>query len=165
MRKILLVLTVAALAALSLPATAGDDAGFGALAAHYEPIRKALLHDTLEGVRGEAAELAKEALALEADFSAERAGVAAGDAAKTRSLLTRIATAAAKLAKAGDVDTARDLFAELSAPLIDYADLAGSELAVGTCPMAGESWLQPEGTIGNPYMGQRMAQCGNLEPR
>lgn len=167
MRKSILSLVLAALAvALPLPAAASDDTGFDLLAGRYEPIRLALLHDTLEGVRGEAAELAKEALALEADFSGQRAGVAAADAAKTRALLGEIATRAGKLAKVdGDLAAARDGFAELSAPMIDYARLAGSKLAVGTCPMVGESWLQPEGEVGNPYMGQKMAGCGNLETR
>jgi hypothetical protein len=41
------------------------------------------------------------------------------------------------------------------------AKVSGDDLPVVMyCPMVKRSWLQPAGEVGNPYHGQKMANCG-----
>ncbi|MCJ7755357.1 MAG: hypothetical protein MUP13_12400, partial [Thermoanaerobaculales bacterium] len=47
---------------------------------HYEPIRLALLEDSMDGVNDHGKAIAAELRALESDFSAERAGASDGAA-------------------------------------------------------------------------------------
>jgi hypothetical protein len=162
MRKISFALLLALVLAVAAAPPAAA-AGFDTLVEHYEPIRLALLHDHLDGVAEHGSRLAHAARTLNRGFSTEKAGVAADDAEEARALLPRIAAAADGVGRADDLEAARDAFATLSARLIAYAELAGSDLAVGYCPMVKSSWLQPEGEVGNPYMGQKMAGCGKLE--
>ncbi len=43
--------------------------------------------------------------------------------------------------------------------------MAGIEgTTVVFCPMAKKAWIQPEGEIGNPYLGQEMPTCGEVVP-
>lgn len=156
-------LLLALLAVGALPALAGGEGTFATLVEHYEPIREALLHDNLDGVPAHAEAMAATARALHDDFSAERAGVAADSADSVKAALPEIASAADDLAAAGDLEEARSAFGELSGGLVLYwqAGPSGDHgLMAGFCPMVDESWLQPEGELGNPYMGQRMPTCG-----
>jgi len=155
-----LALVLAALAAL--PAAAAEE-GFPALADHYESIRQALLHDGLDGVAEHGSKLAAAARELERGFSPGKAGVSAEDAEAARALLPRIAAAADGVGRAADLKAARESFTTLSERMIALAELAGADLTVGYCPMAKASWLQPDGQVGNPYMGQKMATCGTLK--
>lgn len=156
----LLSILVLALAAAP-PALAADGTAYDALTEHYEPIRQALLHDHLDGVSDHAEALADTAADLREDLSAERAGVPADKLAEVKVLLPKLEGAARKLAGAGDLEEARRVFGELSEPMVLYHELVpGDELVVAYCPMVEESWLQPDGDLGNPYMGQRMAKCG-----
>lgn len=170
MRKTLTILTVAAALLLALhaaPALAGDAGVYADLVEHYEPVRTALLHDNVDGVAEHAEAIAATVRGLEKDFSAERAGVPAAEAAAVKELLPRIAEAADALAAAEDVGAARKTFGDLSTPLIRWHGLldgAVAGLAVGSCPMVEDGWLQPaQAELGNPYMGQAMATCGKLE--
>ena len=77
--------------------------------------------------------------------------------------------AAEALTGASDLGTARDAFYALSKPLVRWraavvaSGRAEDELPVVVyCSMAKRSWLQPAGTIGNPYHGQALAECGEI---
>jgi hypothetical protein len=157
-----LVLSLVLAAVAALPAAAADD-GFPTLAQHYESIRQALLHDGMDGVAEHGSQLAAAARELERGFSPAKAGVSAADAEAARALLPRIAAAADGVGRAADLKAAREGFTTLSERMIALAALAGADLTVGYCPMAKASWLQPDGQVGNPYMGQKMARCGTLK--
>jgi hypothetical protein len=150
------------LAAAALPASAAEE-GFPALAEHYEAIRQSLLHDSMDGVSRHGSQLAAAARSLDRDFTPAKAGVPAANAGEARELLGRVAAAADGIGRAKDLESARDAFTTLSERMISLAGLAGADLSVGYCPMAKASWLQPDGKVGNPYMGQKMATCGTLE--
>jgi hypothetical protein len=159
-------LAFAVLAAVACaPAEAAEADAYGAMIDRYEAIRLALLNDRLDGVPAEAEALAKGAGALAVDFDAERAGVPAPAAEEAEALLPEVAAAAKSVAAAEDLKTARAAFAELTAPLLRYRELAGdTAVRVAYCPMAEESWLQKDDeTIGNPYYGQSMAECGSFQ--
>lgn len=137
----ILALLLTAGPAFSAPAPSGFDAVLG----HYEMTRKALVSDTVAGIPGHAAEIAKLAKSAPAD------------------LAPQIAEAAKKLSAAKDLKTARDAFYELSKPMVRWREAAGSKAhVVAYCSMTKRSWLQPKGEIGNPYYGKSMATCGEV---
>jgi Cu(I)/Ag(I) efflux system membrane fusion protein len=116
--------------------------------AAYERTRALLAADKLEG-------LADAARELETSAKAAGAGPHYGD----------IATSAAKLAIATDLDAARASFGDVSKHVV--ALLAGDpSLAQGQhvfeCPMVKgyKKWVQPTQDLQNPYMGKRMLACG-----
>lgn len=147
------------------PVRAAQADGYHALVTHYEEIRLALLNDTLDGVAAEAAALAEGARALAADFDAAKAGVPAEAAEEAEALLPKLATAGKAVAAAQDLEAARAAFGDLTEPMLRYRELAGdTDVKVVYCPMAGKAWLQKDGeTIGNPYYGQSMAECGTFQ--
>lgn len=154
-----------AVAVLAVPALAAEAPGgaYATVVEHYQPVRDALLADSLDGISAHAKRIAAAARGLEADFSAAAAGVPAEKAAEVEALLPELAKAAAALAAADDLAAARAAFGDLSAALVPWHEaVPGVELAVAFCPMAKESWLQPEGELGNPYMGRKMAKCGKV---
>ncbi len=73
-------------------------------------------------------------------------------------------------ARAGDLKAARALFVKLSQVVIEMLGRFGNPLAgpleIAFCPMAndgeGAQWLQRSGDIVNPYMGQAMLACGEI---
>ncbi|UCF66365.1 MAG: DUF3347 domain-containing protein [Acidobacteriota bacterium] len=139
---------------------------FADLARSYESIRLALFGDSLEGLSDEARSIEQRTASLLADFDAERAGVPAASAPECKPLLPKIVKAANQLAGASTLADARAAFGELSEPLIRYRELTRAHRpVVAYCAMAKKSWLQPEGEIGNPYYGQRMARCGEIVSR
>jgi hypothetical protein len=166
MRKLIPLATVLVLAAaLAGPAAANDADAFDRITDRYEAVRLALLADSTEGVKENAIEIHRTAEKLADDFDAEAAGVDPAKAEQVQELLPEIVQAAADLAEAGDLQTARDAFYALSKPLVRYrAAVADGDLpAVVYCAMARRSWLQPEeNEIGNPYHGQSMAKCGEV---
>ncbi len=144
-------------------ATADEGNEFRELSGHYEAIRLALLNDAIEDVAEHASAIEKGAQALANEFDAQAAGVPKPKAEDCRSLLPEISTAAARLASARDLDQAREAFFELSKPMGRYRKLAGvAGSVVVYCSMAKRAWIQPDGEIGNPYMGQGMASCGQV---
>lgn len=158
-------LALALLAAVACaPAGAAEDDAYGAMIDRYEAIRLALLNDRLDGVAAEAEALAKGAAALEEDFDAKRAGVPAEAAEEAEALLPEVAAGAKAVAAARDLEAVRAAFAELTEPLLRYRELTGdTSVPVAYCPMAGKSWLQKDAeTVGNPYYGQSMAECGDF---
>jgi hypothetical protein len=170
LRSLTLLSSLAAalvVAVLAVPALAAAPGGvYADLVEHYQPVRDALLADTLDGVAGHAKAMAAAARDLHAGFSAEAAGVPAAQAAEVKAALPELARAADALAAAKDLAAARAAFGDLSEALVAWHEaVPGSELAVAYCPMAKASWLQPDGDVGNPYMGQKMAKCGKVVSR
>ena len=160
---VILSLAMLSLVALTPLAAADDSSTFTALNANYEAIRVALLNDNMKGVSNNASAIEESATKLHQNFSASHAGVSAEGAAACEALLPEISKAAGRLAKATDIEAAREAFGELSKPMVRYREMVSGERPVVVyCPMAKKAWLQPEGEIGNPYYGQSMARCGNV---
>lgn len=158
-----IVAVVAVAAALAAPAVAAEPTAFGKIAGHYEAIRQALLHDTTDGVAAHAQGIEHVVTGLEKRFATGSAGVSGEKAGECETLLPQIALAAKNLAAARDLAGARTAFGELSKPMVRYREMvSGDRPEVVYCPMAKKSWLQPAGTIGNPYLGQKMPTCGQV---
>lgn len=139
---------------------------FDTIADHYEAIRSALLNDSTDGVQGHAQAIERQVEALTAQFDAGKASVSADEAGECEQLLPEILAAARSLAATKEIVTARAAFGELSKPMVRYREMVkGQRPMVVFCPMAKKSWLQPEGEIGNPYFGQKMARCGEVVSR
>lgn len=160
------ILAAAFTALLAIPALAADrtPTTFDALLQHYEPIRQALLHDNTEGVAGHASAMATIATEAATQFSPHAAGVKSADGSECVDLLGAVRKDAATLAAAKDLASARAAFWALSGPMIRYREMAGGERpsVVAYCSMEKKKWLQPQGEIGNPYTGQKMARCGEV---
>lgn len=108
---------------------------------HYEAIRAALAADRLDGV-------AAHADALAGDLAT------AGDG--------QSAELARAVARASDIEDARDRFGKLSQRLVPQfmeRHLAG--VYGFYCPMVKQPWVQRGDKKGNPYYGAAMADCGN----
>lgn len=129
---------------------------------HYEPIRLALLEDTMDGVNDHGRAIAAELRALESDFSAERAGASDEAAAIVEEKLDEMIAAADAIAAAASLEAARDGIYALTKPMVRWRQgVAESDRpAVAYCPMYKRSWFQPDGQIGNPYGG--MPRCGEI---
>ena len=147
-------------AAESLPAHEFDEstlerlrAAFGA----YEQVRAQLAQDSTEGLDAQAKQVA-------AALDAAATG-AAGIPEPVTGALQRGSEAAGNLARAADADAARRPFGELSRELVALSG-ADPRLAEGLhifkCPMAEgfQKWFQPSPKLENPYMGQKMLECG-----
>jgi Cu/Ag efflux pump CusA len=112
----------------------------------YESVRRSLVRQSLDGVKSNAAALAKDAGA---------------------SKQPEIANNASALAKSNDIQAARHAFATLSDAMIAYraAGKERPEPQVVYCPMAKHSWLQVKGNISNPYFTDpAMRGCGEVKP-
>jgi len=144
------------------PLLAAGGTTFDAVMEHYEPIRLALLEDSMDGVNDHGKAIATELRALASDFSAERVG-ASGDAASiVEEKLDEMIAAADAIAEAASLEAARDGIYALTKPMVRWRQgVAESDRpAVAYCPMYKRSWLQPDGQIGNPYGG--MPRCGEI---
>ncbi len=109
----------------------------------YEDVRKALVDQSLANAKAASAALAKEAKA-------------AGQA--------DLETRAAAVSKAADLAKARAAFWSLSDSMIKLRNSARDPRpAVYYCSMEKKSWLQPKGTVGNPYVDKSMTACGELK--
>lgn len=116
---------------------------------HYLMIQTELAKDSVKGLDEHANAIAK---------------AVKGDSMKM--LSPDVAKQAETLAKAKDIQTAREAFKPLSASLVKY--LADNKAGKGTyheayCPMVKASWLQASKDITNPYMGKSMLTCGVLK--
>jgi hypothetical protein len=132
---------------------------------HYEPVRLALMGDSMDGVNEHGAAMAAALRGLKADFSADRAGTSRDAAPVVREKLDAMIAAADGIAEASSLQAARDAFYQLSMPLVRWHDGVSedSRPAVAYCPMHKKSWLQADGEIGNPYGG--MPRCGEIVSR
>lgn len=115
---------------------------------NYIKVQTALVHDSLDGVADAGAAITK-----------------ALPSAASEKLPAALTGQAESLAKAKDLDSARDAFKLLSNSLVEFAK---SHNATGTyhiayCPMAKASWLQTGTTVMNPYFGKAMLHCGQLK--
>ncbi len=167
MRRLVLLVTLATLVVAPALAAAGQGGlttAFATMIDHYEPIRQALLHDSITGIATHAKTIATEAATLAARFdTTARAGVPANEKAECTALLPEVKRAAKALAGATDLAAVRAAFGDLSKAMVRYREMAGCDGPVVVyCPMAKKSWLQPAGEIGNPYLGQKMAGCGEV---
>lgn len=152
MKRFLFVSTLV-LSTLTASAGASTSPVFDQLMNPYDKIRLALIDDSLDGVAEEAAALGE----------AARASAGGREAAEVRELLPEVAGVAAELAESAELAAAREAFYELSKVLVRYrSQVAGERPAVVYCAMAGKSWLQPSGAIGNPYLGPSMQVCGEV---
>jgi len=140
----------------------GEVAAFDSVIEHYEPVRLALLEDSMSGVNDNGRTIAAELRALKSDFSADRAGASADAAVVVQQKLDGMIAAADAIADADSLDAARDGFYELSKSLVRWREgvAVSGRPAVAYCPMHKRSWLQPDGEIGNPYGG--MPRCGSI---
>ena len=108
------------------------------------------------------ASLAKDSMTGVADNAAAIAKTVQTDA---KELPATVASEAKALAKATDLASARAAFKPLSETLIQYlADhkIQGAYVKV-YCPMARANWLQADRNVNNPYFGQAMATCGEIQ--
>lgn len=159
------VAAVAALAAAPRAEATAPANRLQSTLAHYETVRLALVADRWDAAAAEAAKrLQAEVKALAAAPTAEAAAVPAGKLADVRGLLPEVEKAAAELAAAKDLKTARDAFYGVSKPLVRWQAATGKPgPVVAYCSMAKRSWLQPTPQpIGNPYYGKQMERCGEV---
>ena len=141
-----------------------SETAFASILHHYEAVWEILTRDSYEGVAGHAAGIRQAAERIAADFNPQKAGLRDDvEAAEVRDFFEKIATAAADLEAATDVDWAREAFYDISKPMVRLNGLVrGEKLNVVYCSMAKKSWLQRHEKIANPYHGQAMAGCGEL---
>lgn len=158
------LLTTALVAAIATSAFAGSRiTAFSTMLHGYENVRVTLASDNFDGVAKRAAGIARVAGAAAKQYNASDAGVAAAHEAEGRAVLERVASAATALSRASNLEIAREVFGDLSNAMIDLRAIAEGERArVATCPMAKKSWIQPDGEIGNPYLGASMPKCGEF---
>jgi hypothetical protein len=144
------------------PAWAGNPSSFDAVIEHYEPIRLALLQDSINGVPENGKAIASELRALQADFSHERVGASHEAMMAVKERLPGMIAAADSLARAESLETARSAFYDLSVSLVRWREgvTGDGRPSVAYCPMHKKSWLQPGEKIGNPYGGMR--GCGTI---
>lgn len=81
-----------------------------------------------------------------------------------------IASSASKITAASDIEVQRAAYEALSnnmTALIKKEGLANGELYVAHCPMAfndrGASWISNSKEIRNPYFGEKMLNCGEIQ--
>jgi hypothetical protein len=136
-------LVLVALVTTAGAARAGDPVL--ALLDPYFRIQSQLTSDTTDGIKDDAALIAKGAQEL-------------GDAGKS------IAKAAGALGESPSLESARTAFAKLSDAVIAYADSAkvnaGADVNTMYCPMVKKSWMQKGEKVRNPYLGKSMPDCG-----
>ena len=144
----------------------GEPAGtaFASVLHHYEALWQALAADSTDSLAEHAEGLREAADLIAADFSLEKAGLAAGaDATEATEFFSDIAKTSLYLGSATDLATARESFYEISKSMVRLNELlAGERLRVIYCSMAKKSWLQRQEQIVNPYHGQSMSGCGEV---
>lgn len=156
------VLTCALSLIVGFSISAEQPSSFEVVLEHYEPIRLALLEDSMEGVSINGTAIANELRHLQGKFSDQRVGASAEVAKTVQEYLPAMIAAADAMAKATSLEPARSAFYDLSKPLVRWREgvAEGSRPSVAYCPMYKKSWLQPGQKIGNPYGG--MPGCGKI---
>ena len=158
-KKVILVIVVSLATA---GVWAGGPSSFDVVMEHYEPIRNALINDSMDGVNSHGQAIAAELRALDTDFNVDRAGVTGETAAVVDVKLTEMIAAADAIAVAASLDAARDGLYALSKPMVRWREgvSENDRPSVAYCPMHKRSWLQPGEEIGNPY--GNMPRCGSI---
>ncbi|MBG6233984.1 hypothetical protein IWX76_000539 [Pedobacter sp. CAN_A7] len=135
----------------STPAVAASlkDSNLNAVYKQYQLLTTAL-------TEGDAATAKVSAMAIEAGAQGVKGG-------------TALATTAAQITAAKNLDTQRTLYATLNnhfIALLKDTGLESGELYVAHCPMAlndkGASWVSQVKEIRNPYFGESMLTCGSV---
>jgi len=133
------------------------------MSSHYEEIRLALLGDSIQGVAEHGQAIQDLAAGLLEDFEAAKTGVPEVEVAVLEAALLEIESAASNLSTADGLASAREDLFVLTGPMARYRKLRDDQsTVVAYCPMAQKAWIQPEGEIGNPYLGQEMPKCGEM---
>lgn len=101
---------------------------------------------------------------------AKEAGMAVELGAKAISNGGKLASLAAKITAAANIEAQRILFSDLSNEMLAKVKAVGlqsGEVYVEYCPMAlndkGASWLSNQKEIKNPYYGESMLECGEVK--
>ena len=160
MNKTVLICVLSLLAGAT--SWAGGQSSFDAVMEHYEPIRLALLADSIDGVNANGKAIASVLRSLDSDFSTDRAGASIETAAVVQAKLNEMIEAADAIASANSLEAARDGFYALTKPMVQWREgvSQSSRPEVAYCPMHKRSWMQPGEEIGNPYGG--MPRCGSI---
>jgi hypothetical protein len=146
-----------------MTAEEADPSPYLEMSSHYEAIRLALLGDSLNSVDMHAKAIHQQAKKLAEQTSPAKVGEAESGAIDIGVALKEIESATAGLAAAGDLVTAREDFFALTKPMARYRKHVGADgTVVVYCSMEKKAWIQPEGEIGNPYLGQEMPKCGEI---
>jgi len=159
--KIPSFLSVALVIAMPSLASAGNNEAFDKsmkpVLESYLKIQEALAGDHIKGVASAARAISRDAKKLDA------ATISGPHTEHMRTVPESLIRAADALTKAADLETARNLFKDLSKPMAIWATLSkphGIDLVY--CSMAPGSWLQTAGSIRNPYYGAKMLTCGEV---
>jgi hypothetical protein len=116
----------------------------------YFRIQSSLSDDKTDGVKADAAAIAKAARAM-------------GDSGAP------IAKAAVVLEGAADLAAARTAFSQLSDAVIALSESTKAEAVDGMhamyCPMTKQQWLQKGNKVSNPYYGKAMLTCGEKKKK
>ena len=152
---------IAAGLALLIPAAAHAgkeyDQSMGLVLVEYLAIHKALAGDSDKGVAKAASKIVKLV------GKVKTKGLAGKHAKHYKKLPGKIKVAAAKLAKAKGIKAQREVYKELSRPLVMWATMSKlMTVNIVFCSMAKGSWLQREKVIANPYYGASMLRCGEV---
>lgn len=96
-------------------------------------------------------------------YESVRAALAADDLAAARSAAAAItdSTPAAQLSNAQSLAAARTAFKKLSNQAVRLTN-GQTGYYVAHCPMAGSDWVQTTTKVSNPYLGVKMASCGDI---
>jgi len=125
---------------------------------HAVVISEALAADKTDGVK----EAAEAILTLSKALKPEQSTSA--HAGHLKMIPAQVTKGAEQVAKATDLQGARDGFKVLTAPVVMWAKMAKpAGLYVLYCPMQKASWLQKNDTVRNPYHGSEMLGCGRVE--
>jgi len=131
--------------AVALIAPSAFAVGSDAVFTSYEGGRQALIKGSIPDIQKSA-----KAIAVAADAARQPA----------------IKAKATALGRSEDLNAARQAFAALSDEVIKYRETrGGAKPVVAYCSMEKKSWLQPEGKIGNPYVGDSMRSCGEIKQK
>lgn len=127
-----------------------------ALVISYLGLRDALAQDQSEGLRDQFAAVRRAAQTL---THSENAQIRA----RAETIVEQTSTEPENLKQA------REMFEDVSAATIEIvaieppSDEAAQSLYVAYCPMAEARWLQTSQELSNPYMGQKMPNCGEIQ--
>jgi Cu(I)/Ag(I) efflux system membrane fusion protein len=131
----------------------------------YRKIYEPLTRDSTEGVADAVAQFKTQLARLK-----EPSLAPANAQADFEKQIATIENCANAVAPGESLDLARKQFGELSSALVDlfklYPPPLSTPLTVFECPMWKESrafWMQPGKEARNPFMGQKMPTCGQIE--
>ncbi len=132
------------------------DAAMVPIVAEYLKIQKALAADRIDGVEAGAEAMAMAAEKLDPKSAPE------AHVDHYKEIPQKLTAACAKLKAAGDIDSTRSAFKELSKPVSIWVSMAKpAGKSVMYCPMAKAGWVQQGTEVANPYYGTEMLGCGS----